>query len=326
MRKLLAICVISGVGALGAPSEGRASDPGGFGFTINASLTMKAQDLRIAADKVEASYDLANETGADVSTLLAFRLPRLTGADADAVEALPNPDDPVNFVNFSATADGAPVRATIEQRASILGVDLNDRLKADGVPLNPYAKGAGREALGRLPKEKRGFYLSHGLAQWSEGQPISVQWDVATAHSWIQTVPAGKSVRIIVRYVPLATSTLLSADLVAATGPDGVRRRFCLTDQAVSALDKLSKHGAREDAAAPLVGVTVDYGLLSSLGWSQEIGAYSLAVVKPRGGLAGSCALGAGAADGRDEIRVTRKNFSPASDISVLFVGGAGEK
>ena len=66
----------------------------------------------------------------------------------DDVTVIPS-DDPVNFVDFTTTVNGQPVRANVEQKAYLNGVEITETLAQLAIPLSPYRfRDASAEASG----------------------------------------------------------------------------------------------------------------------------------------------------------------------------------
>lgn len=293
---------------------------GGLRLTVNSGVAMVSEDLKIAVGGIEIAYVFRNGGDAPVTTLVAFPLPLLPAGAPDIADALPQEDDPLNFVGFTVAVDGKPVTPAVDQRASVLGVDITDRLKADGVPLNPFVRQEARAALAGLPKDKRAFYERNGLAVWSGDDPLSVQWDVATSFYWQQTFPAGKPVAVAHRYMPVSGSGLMTAgDLAAPERVADLRQAFCLTDQDLERLRGWVAP-AKSGQVAQLQRATVQYVLRTGANWAGPIGQFRLTVVKPAPDALMAFCVPAGLTRSADGTVFEAKDFVPQSDLAILFV------
>ncbi|MCG5233968.1 DUF4424 family protein [Xanthobacter oligotrophicus] len=287
---------------------------GGLQLTVNSGITMKSEDLKISVAGIDIAYAFENTGDTPITTLVAFPLPMLRAGDPDIADALPREGDPLNFVGFTVQVDGKTVTPDVEQRASILGIDITDRLKADGIPLNPYVQHKARTALARVPKDKRAFYVSHGLAVWSDDEPLSVQWDVATTFFWQQTFPAKGVVKVQHHYVPVSGSGLLTAAADPATG-ETLARRHCLQ---AAALDQLRTTAA---PAGALRRASVEYVLRTGANWAGPIGRFRLTIEKPSADtVMAVCAPGLLVPASPTVSVFEAMDFTPTSDLEILFL------
>ncbi|MFS8036536.1 DUF4424 family protein [Xanthobacter sp. AM11] len=321
-----AAALLAGLACGAAPARANDSTAvlgaGGLQLTVNSGIAMKSEDLKISVGAVEITYLFENGGDAPVTTLVAFPLPVLRAGDPDIADALPRENDPLNFVGFTVSVDGKPVTPQVEQRASILGVDITDRLKADAIPLNPYVRQQARAALARLPKEKREFYVRNGLAVWSGDEPLSVQWDVATTFFWQQTFPAKSVVKVQHRYVPVSGSGLLSAAQLAAPGAmEALGRRYCL--------DAAAAERIRAGLAAPRAGAegrrmktsTLEYVLRTGANWAGPIGRFRLTIEKPAAdAVPALCAPGRLVPASPTALVFEATDFTPVADLDILFL------
>ncbi|MCK0195935.1 DUF4424 domain-containing protein [Ancylobacter sp. 6x-1] len=319
--------VLATLATVTVPAAAEGAEPltaGGIAFTVNAGITIKTESVRISVAEITIDYEFVNETGADLVTLLAFPLPTLGSGDPSIADSLPRGQDPVNFLAATTTIDGKPVQPQVAQRASVLGVDITDRLRADGVPLNPYAAPAGRAALAALPAPKRAFYLQNGLAQWSGNDPVSFGWDVATSLYWLQTFPAGKTVKVHHRYIPVSGSGLLGlADLDAAPAGGVLSRNYCLDEGGIAGIRKaLSGQQDRNPLpTAMLQRATLGYRLGMGAGWSAPVGLFKLTVEKPKpDDIMSMCFGGKLDKASPTSFTFTARNYLPQDDLAVLFV------
>ncbi len=317
--------------AFGAASGAFANDStaqlgvGGLVLTQNAGIAMQSEDLRISVKSIDIDYVFQNDGDADVTTIVAFPLPRLSGNDEDFGVELPRENDPIDFIGFKIEVDGKQITPQVEQRASVLGLDITDRLKADGVPINPFTHASSRAALAKLPKEKRDFYIQHGLAVWSEGQPTSVQWDVTTTFYWMQTFPSRKPIKVHHSYHPVIGGAHLSdADLNTATTMARLSRTYCLDKSGEAGMRKafatLNQKGPAD--GTPLLNETrVDYVLSTGANWSGPIARFKLTIDKPSPDAVMSlCFPGKFQKISPTGFSFESNDFEPKQDLSILFV------
>lgn len=300
---------------------------GGLQLTVNSGIAMLAEDLRISVRGIDISYAFQNNADAPVTTLVAFPLPTLRAGAVEITGALPRENDPLNYVGFSISVDEQPVRPSVEQRASVLGVDITDRLKADGVPLNPFVQDGARAALAALPADKRAFYVRNGLAVWSDGAPLSVQWDVATSFYWQQTFPARKVIKIQHRYVPVSGAAPMTAADLTPAAISALRTRYCISDADFDRVRGWLGGGGRRQEQARLRArrAVVEYVLSTGANWAGPIGDFRLTVEPPAPDSVVAFCVPAGLTKG-PRGSYEAKDFIPASDLAILFVSKSGQE
>jgi hypothetical protein len=325
----LAWGIALGVAVMGT-APGQANDSsavlsaGGLVLTSNAGILMRSEDLKISVKAVEVAYEFFNDTDKPITTLVAFPLPVLRGTDALMDVGLPRENDPTNFVGFSITVDGKPVEPKLEQRARILGLDITDRLKADGIPLNPFVQRDTRERLAKLPADKRRFYVEHGLASFTGNEVDSLEWDVATTFYWLQTFPPKKPVKITHRYTPVVGTGLFTESNLAP-GPDtsAFLRTYCIDRDTENGIRKAlaTRKQARPTESPMLFESRIGYVLSTGANWAGPIGDFRLTIEKPKpDSIMSFCFPGKLTKTSPTTFQFTAKDFLPTGDLSIVFV------
>lgn len=318
----LAAATLAAVPAMANDSSAQLG-AGGLVLTIQSGITMTSEDLRISSDKVEIAYEFTNATDKDVTTLVAFPMPKLSGNEEAFNIQLPKENDPVDFMDFKVQVEGKPVKTEVEQRASVFGIDITDRLKADGVPINLHARPGVDEILAKLPPEKKAFYIQRGLADFSDKTPMAAEWDVSTTFYWMQTFPAKKTIKVTHSYRPIIGTALLGEftlndpkQIRELTGP------YCLDKNGESGLRKALQ--ARKQKTPDNVYLTqtrIDYILRTAGNWAGPIGNFKLTIEKPAADTVMSlCFPGQFQKTSPTTFVYQGKDFSPEQDLSILFV------
>jgi hypothetical protein len=140
---------------------------------------------------VTVDYVFKNTTDKDVEALVAFPMPDIDGTIYDRPYI---PDDQSdNFLGFEVSVDGQPVKPTLEQKAFALGIDVGDLLKANSVPINPFAQPVFK-ALEALPEQTAQDWINRGLlfidsyddgAGWKDVRtPL---WSLKSTYWWNST-------------------------------------------------------------------------------------------------------------------------------------------
>jgi len=155
---------------------------GGLVFVATDEVQMQSEDLYVSPDEVRVKYVFNNQTDHDVTSLVAFPLPDITGS-GDFMVSIPN-EDSDNIFGFATTFDRKPVEATLHQYVFATNLDYTGYLVGLGVPLEPFGQKT-LSAIDALPLEtkiemqKLGLvvpmtYSAPGLirAMVAEGSPI----------------------------------------------------------------------------------------------------------------------------------------------------------
>lgn len=318
----LALAALAAVAPARAQDERAALAIGGLMLSPNAGISLKSHELKLATAGVVASYELVNEGDADATAVAAVPLPTLSGTDADFEHDLPNEADPVNFIGLGVEVDGKKLEPKSEQHASILGLDISARLAGDKLPLNPFIAQRAREALEKLPAEKRRFYAEYGLASFIGGQPTTVSWDVATSFYWTQAFPAKKPVRVVLRYTPVIGTGFVTETSLMPAGLAALKAH-CVDKDTENGLRKaLAARKQAAPAESPnLFSLRLDYLLTSTSRWAGPLREFRLTIDKPRpDSIMSVCFAGKLQKSSPTGFTFAAKDFDPKGDLSILFV------
>ena len=332
--------------AMAAAVEGRANDSsaelsaGGLALTKNDAIELRAEDLSISPKQVRVNYRFFNTTSAPVQIVVAFPLPDVTFEGIDDVVAIPKDSAPENFLGFATTANGQPVTARVEQKVFARGVERTRELRELGVPLAPYLENLG-ERLDAMPADSRKKLVALGLAVEQteyEGQKAVVHlyptWTLKTTYYWDQTFPPGETA-IEHRYAPSVGVTLGSIvgadyvpELLRKAQPDeGDRnqidefndhvRKYCLDDGFIQSARRIEKALSKEGT---LVERRISYILKTAANWSGPIRTFHLVVDKQYpDNLVSFCGQGV-RKTGPTTFEMTKTNFTPTQDLSILIL------
>ena len=114
MLKSAIALVIAGVAAAPALANDTSAElaTGGLIFVRNDNVEMRSEDLAISAKEVSVRYRFFNTSDKDVTVLVAFPMPEIKIEEPDQNIAVPT-EDPVNFLAFATTVNGAPLARSI---------------------------------------------------------------------------------------------------------------------------------------------------------------------------------------------------------------------
>lgn len=301
---------------------------GGLVLTHSDGIEMRSEDLAISREAVKVRYVFRNVTGKDVTALVAFPMPPITGG-IDFMEALPT-EDPENLLGFSTVVDGKPVRARIEQKAFFNGVERTAMLRGLGVPLAPHLE-ATVAALDRLPKADQDRLLKLGMVapnEYDAGkgwehhlQPL---WTLKTTYYWEQVFPAARDLVVDHRYTPSVGQSVGTSVGQSWTAPKemaALRAKYCMDDAFMAAFRKAQTRVGKE--AIAFSEARIDYVLSSGGNWRMPIGDFRLTIDKGRpDSLVSFCATGV-TKTGPTRFESRRKDFRPDRDLSILILDPA---
>ena len=198
-----------------------------------------------------------------------------------------------------------------------------------------------RERLDALPPESRSKLVELGLAvketEYQGEKPIvhlNPTWTLKTTYYWDQTFPPGETT-IEHRYAPsvgVSMGSTVSSPFVAealrkADLDEGDRdeidefnehvRTYCLDDGFIQSARRIEKSLPQE---TPLIERRIAYVLKTAANWSGPIKAFRLVVDKQYpDNLVSFCGQGV-RKTGPTTFEMTKTDFTPAQDLSILIL------
>jgi hypothetical protein len=301
---------------------------GGLIFVRNDDVDMLSEDLTISAREVSVRYRFLNRSDQDVTVLVAFPMPDIQVEGPDDIISVPT-EDPVNFLAFSTTVNGAPVAAKVEQRVIAAGLDRTALLRSLGIPLAPHLTST-NEALDRLPADKWEELLRVGLAEIDEydagggmKKHLEARWTLQTTYYWEQTFPAKAETAIAHRYKPSVGGSVQTAlgspDEAKEPWYEEYKEKYCFNNEFLAALERARKN-ANSTFGAPFAEERIDYILKTGANWSGPIKEFRLVVDK---GTADNLVSFCG--DDVKKLSETRfemkkSDYTPDGNLSVLIL------
>jgi len=315
------------------PSSAAANDSsvelsiGGLTFTRNTDVSMESETLTITPETVTVRYQFLNQSPNPVTLTVGFPLPDIDLSDPDANLAIPAAD-PVNFVGFRTTVNGAPVSFDIRQRAVIGDKDVTDAVRGAGLPVLPLGEQA--ERIKALPAQTRDRLVDQGLLVPSGtddrgAQRYDLGWTVKTSVLRQQTFPPGQPVTVEHRY---RTSVGISFDTVlrkAVREQEAMaaefrryRAEYCVTDFFLRGIDR--RAGAHDENVARLQERRISYVLRTGANWAGPIKNFRLVVDKGKADrLVSFCGENVKRLT-PTTFEMTAKNFTPQRDLKILLI------
>ncbi|MGA7710839.1 MAG: DUF4424 family protein [Rhizomicrobium sp.] len=318
-NKLITLAALGSFAAMGPiwADDGAASlAAGSITFTKNTQIRMASEDLYISPVQVRVRFEFANDTERDVDALVAFPLP-----DVDMSKFAAGPEmlgtttsDPVNFIGFKLTVNGAPIDFTVEQRAVLNGRDITALVKRAGLPINML----GKEQLdGNIPQiEQLSSAQTKRLVAagaLDRGYPV---WTMHTRFYWTQHFPAHRITVIEHLYQPVSGSWNSTSYFTGDAGEE-----YCVdapTKVAITSLiTREDKHGRRPQSRA----TNTNYILMTARTWNGPIGRFHMTLDKVKSSnLLSLCWSGDLKRTGPTTFEFTGDNYTPTRDVHMLVM------
>jgi Domain of unknown function (DUF4424) len=330
MRKSAIVLLAAGIVAAPALANDTTAElaTGGLIFVRNDNVEMRAEDLMISAKEIGVRYRFFNTSDKNVTVLVAFPLPEISIDEPDQNIAVPT-EDPVNFLAFTTTVNGQPVKTEVEQRVTAAGIDRTQLLRTLGIPLAPHLQSTG-DALDRLPKEKWDELIRIGIAEIDEydvgkgpEKHLAPRWSLRTTFYWEQTFAAKAETVIEHRYRPsVGESVQTELGSPAATKEswyEEYKQKYCMDRDFMAALMRARLPG-RSQAGAPYSEQRIEYVLRTGANWSGPIKEFRLVVDK---GDADNLVSFCGERVRRlspTQYEVKLTDYTPEGDLSVLIL------
>jgi hypothetical protein len=289
---------------------------GGLVFTKNDFLQMRSEELFISMQEIRVRYVFFNTSRNDVTTLVAFPMPDIDLAGDDRDVAIPS-SDPQNLLDFSTVIDGRTVKAQVEQRALVSGIDRTDILQKLGIPVAEPTN-----ALIVLPRSEWDQLQRAGLTRIEDvgavqgiKEELRPQWTVKTTFFWQQVFPAQRDLKIDHRYTPSVGSVVPMSEgqlrnNLSAAGFD----RYCIDRPFLRILSEKSR-----TPGAQWLQQNLQYILKTGANWAGPIKHFRMVVDKgsPEN-LVSFCGKGIKKISAT-EFEVYHQDFVPTSNLHVIF-------
>lgn len=265
---------------------------------------------------VAVSYEFVNRSTSDITTEVAFPVPRFKN---DFTKAPQDIDD------FEAAVDEKSIPIKIEVKAYLgkrditsvlVGMGINVRKFGNCDPSDPQNLATTCQ-ITKLPKDKQNKLKEIGaIASDEEGWP---EWEVSVIYHWTQLFPAGKIVKVMHKYGPLygysygfnAREYLNGSDFKGA----------CLPEKKKSALAaQMPQKKPGEDDRYAISSDWVEYILTTANTWKNPIKDFELVVEHPEGETVSFCWDGKVDTTSPTAVRASVKDFIPKKELAVYFI------
>jgi len=282
---------------------------GGLMFVKSADVAIESEDLWISAETIRVRYRFRNRIAEPIEAMIAFPLPDIDhGSDRMIIPPVERSD---NFVGFTVTVDGVPLKPTLDARAYVGGTDVTETLARHRLPISRFASGRALEAaIEQLSEAAKQELAKAGILGEGEIDDFEPKWTLKTAFTWRQVFPPNRTVIVEHRYRPV-----VGGDWIQLEDLQGDRwSEFCLDEATKIAV-------AKRLESQPVARVTVvEYVLTTGANWAGPIGRFRLTLDKgKRQRLLSTCIEGL-KRTGATAWTVERRNFTPTEDIRLLLI------
>lgn len=298
---------------------------GGLTLTRSDAVSMDSEDLYISKNEIRVRYRFTNHTAQDIETLVSFPVPSMPyGIKGDYHDtAMPEYDK----LEFRSTIDGKPLDLHYVQRAEVAGRDVTARLNALGWPLRWFDDVDDPVSfVAKLSPAQKAAFQREGLLKSSpyDRKMLMPAWSVVTHVTRTQTFPAGKTVEVTHRYVPIAGGSVGGALDRDVRGRDYNRWRvqqYCIDQSFMTAFDRQrAAMPKREYDEAPYSETWLSYILKSGANWRGPIKLFRLVVDKGSPDNLVSFCMDGVRKISPTQFEVRKTNFTPTKDLDVMIV------
>lgn len=293
---------------------------GGLQLTTTDDIAMVSEDLTISVHQIEVHYVFRNTSDQDITTVVAFPLPDIDMQRFTYEPVSAQSTDPVNFVDFRVTIDGAAVTPTLEQKAILTadGTDITAMLEAAGAPLSVFEPDWW-DRIVALPDAVKAKLQARGILDWNaEYQEIDPNWTLKTTYWWNQTFPAGKTVTVDHVYKPVAGGSFFSSwDIDDPERLAYWQSAYCVDQGTADGLRRMLREVGPDQL---LQAWAVDYILVTGANWAGDIGTFHLTVDKGDPHAIVSLCAPDIRKTGPTTFELTRTDYWPQRNLSIVVI------
>ena len=300
--------ILAALLALAAPFSLLADDSaasiavGGLIPRRETRIVMAKEVLRIGLDRIVVDYDFRNDSDEDVTTEVAFPIPRYENSpNSPRIELS-------SFSTFKLWVNGKPIEYKTEARAFVGEMDEKDVtavLEANRIDIPSFGhfrqvwdqRALGYDVeipdLARLSTSQREKLTEDGVL--ADATDSYGQWRVHLQYHWTQSFPAHSTTHIRHEYVPapgFEDTPVEALDLVAHTIAGDSKRlnnwdvkvltSLCVEPSLALSLRRLNDLNTEEFRRDSILPQLVDFILTSANTWKTPIEDFTLVVARPK--------------------------------------------
>ncbi|HRX37736.1 MAG TPA: DUF4424 family protein [Aestuariivirga sp.] len=283
---------------------------GGLELVHADTITMADERLYISTGKVAVDYVFYNQSDVAKTYLVAFPMPLIepsTYYEGDIALADREAD---NFLNFKTIVDGQPVMPDLELRAFSGPVDITDQLKAAGLPLNPLQQKT-TQAVSALSADAARTLEELG-AIGQDGDARYPRWTLKATYYWLQVFPPQQELKVSHSYEPGTGTWFYYSGML---DDDQVVHQYCIDNGTAAAMRRGTK-----DGRDMVLAHEVRYVLSTGSNWQGPISDFRLVVDKGDPDAIVSFCMDGVKKISPTQFEVSRTDFIPTGDLSILVV------
>jgi hypothetical protein len=315
MRVLCAVVLTVGFAGIASANDSSAAlGAGGITLTQSADIRMASEDLFVSREEVRVKYAFVNESGAPITTRVAFPLPEANMELLSESDVGWPTDNEANLIDFKVTVDGRAMRPALEEKAFLGGVDVSDVLRRFKIPfaLRPWGP---VEVIKKLPASAKQELVTRGLAEISDDY-VTVKWTVKNIFHWQQTFPADRPLKVEHTYKPVVGGHFISPEVMS----EDYYKRFCIDEGTRKGIDARMRQQGKRTQSTVLLAWVIEYVLTTGKNWKGPIGAFKLTLDKGRADNIISFCMDGVRKTGPTTFVVEKRDFEPEDDLNVLIV------
>jgi hypothetical protein len=315
MRVFIAVVLAVGSAGVAAANDSSAAlGAGGITLTQSADIRMASEDLFVSREEVRVKYAFVNESGAPITTRVAFPLPEANMELLSESDVGWPTDNEANLIDFKVTVDGRAMRPALEEKAFLGGVDVSDVLRRFKIPfaLRPWGP---VEVIKKLPASAKQELVTRGLAEISDDY-VTVKWTVKNIFHWQQTFPADRPLKVEHTYKPVVGGHFISPEVMS----EDYYKRFCIDEGTRKGIDARMRQQGKRTQSTVLLAWVIEYVLTTGKNWKGPIGAFKLTLDKGRADNIISFCMDGVRKTGPTTFVVEKRDFEPEDDLNVLIV------
>ena len=298
---------------------------GGLVLTRNDAVSMDSEDLFISASEVRVKYRFTNQSGKDVETLVSFPLPDMpagafTGGDMAVKD--------VGEISFETWVNSKPVELKRAEKVLVNGrpdiLDAQEYITKQGWPLRYWNDYDFLEKLGSLSDTDKQQYIASGYFVPTFDGGVEPNWAISTHVTRMQNFPAGKTITVEHRYVPVVGGSLagtLDKDLRTDEYQwPGYAKDYCIDDNFLTGFDRRQKNLEQKGENNFYVIQSLHYILSSGANWKGPIKDFRLVVDKGTAFNFVSFCMDGVTKISPTQFEVRKTNFEPKNDLQIIIL------
>ncbi len=320
---LFTLAVLAPLGTARANDTSVTLGAGGLTAERSGTVRMKSERLYLSPKLVRVDYEMENTGDTPVETLVAFPLPRQNAAELVNEPVIVHTRDRENFVDFKLSIDGKEVSTEREARAFLLEGDhkeVTEQLRPLGL-LDSPVRASFYQSLEALPREQQQSLERAGLLEIdrsdAERPTLTPLWELRVSYFWKQIFPPRTVVRVHHEYAPVVGFGYFGAFTF-----EDERKPWCIDEGTEAAINKLiSAQKPHEGSDKLLSRRQIDYVLSTGANWAGPIGTFELTIDKESPQNILSLCLSDLKKTGPTTFQVTKHDFTPSADLSLIVLG-----